>query len=124
MSERDNGIVTNPSVTQVGRIVNLSDKPILRSETPPVYRAGEQHTPEPIDLDSMLREIKRRLHSLEAVETENRALRLQLSHAHCQVAAATKLLRLALCSHMITNKDIAEYEARFGRIGEIVFPHK
>lgn len=123
MSERDNGIVTNPSVAQVGRIVNLSDKPILRSETPPVYRAGEQHTPEPIDLDSMLREIKRRLHSLEAVETENRALRLQLSHAHCQVAAATKLLRLLMEHyHGVGNDDaeidaaIAEYEARFGKL--------
>lgn len=123
MSERDNGIVTNPSVTQVGRIVNLSDKPILRSETPPVYRAGEQHTPESIDLDSMLREIKRRLHSLEAVETENRALRLQLSHAHCQVAAATKLLRLLLEHYQgVGNEDseidtaLVEYQARFGQL--------
>lgn len=123
MSERDNGIVTNPSVTQVGRIVNLSDKPILRSETPPVYRAGEQHTPEPIDLDSMLREIKRRLHSLEAVETENRALRYQLSAAHCQVTAATALLRLLLEHYQgVGNEDseidtaLVEYQARFGQL--------
>lgn len=122
MSERDNGIVTNPRVTQVGRIVNLSDKPILRSETPPVYRAGEQHTPEPIDLEAMLREIKRRLHSLEAVETENRALRLQLSAAHCQVAAATRLLRLLVhpnggfAGDDEMEKALAEYQARFGQL--------
>jgi len=120
MSERDNGIVTTPSVAQVGRIVNLSDKPVLHSETPPVYRAGEkQHAPEPIDLDAMFREIKRRLHSLEAVETENRALRLQLSHAHCQVAAATKLLRMLIAPDMNiakTDEALIEYQARFGKL--------
>lgn len=116
MSERDD-IVTNPSVTHDNPSVKLRD------ETAPVYRAGEQATETGIDMDAMLREIKRRLHSLEAVEAENRALRYQLSAAHCQVAAATKLLRLLLEHYQgVGNEDseidtaLVEYQARFGQL--------
>jgi DNA repair ATPase RecN len=106
--------VSIPSVTP--------DTPFVKDETAPRYQVGGPG--QPIDLDAMLREINRRLHGIEQLEADNRALRFQLSHALCQVGAATRLLRLALVSHTITNQDIAEYEERFGRIGEIVFLHE
>jgi hypothetical protein len=118
MSERAGEIVTLSNISHDNPSVNLND------EQAPVYRAGEQATETTVDLDAMFRELRRRLNGLEQLQAENRALRYQLSAAHCQVGAATGLLRLLLVSHMATDKDIAEYEARFEHIGEIVFPHE
>ena len=114
--------VTNPSVTQVGRIVNISDKPVIRSEAAPAYRVAEQAQEQTIDLDAMMREIRRRLRGLEQLEADNRVLRSQLSYAHCQVGAATRLLRLLIHPNSgfagddEMEKALAEYQARFGKL--------